>query len=202
MDDTKRDPHRSEERLTGHAFDGIEEYDNPTPGWWHMIFIGSIVFSFLYFAFFNGELGWTPQGAHHQARMRYFQSLFGELGTLEPDEQTILGLMGDEQWRTVGAGVFATNCANCHGADAGGGVGPNLTDDAYINVNGVTDIYDIITDGVVVKGMPAWGVRLTDNQRIVVSSYVAWLRGQNVTGGTQPEPESKVIDPWPAVAGE
>ena len=34
--------------LTGHDYDGIQEYDNPLPGWWRWIFIGTIIFSVFY----------------------------------------------------------------------------------------------------------------------------------------------------------
>ncbi|NCW09264.1 MAG: cytochrome C oxidase Cbb3, partial [Gammaproteobacteria bacterium] len=29
------------ENTVGHAFDGIEEYDNPLPRWWYMKFLGT-----------------------------------------------------------------------------------------------------------------------------------------------------------------
>ena len=32
------------DQTLGHAFDGIEEYDNPLPRWWFMLFIGTLVF--------------------------------------------------------------------------------------------------------------------------------------------------------------
>ena len=32
-----------EERLMDHEYDGIQEYDNPTPGWWNLVFFLSII---------------------------------------------------------------------------------------------------------------------------------------------------------------
>ncbi len=32
------------EQTLGHAFDGIEEYDNPLPKWWFLLFVGTLVF--------------------------------------------------------------------------------------------------------------------------------------------------------------
>jgi len=40
-------------KLRDHEYDGIREYDNPTPGWWHAIFIATMLFSLLYFAFYH-----------------------------------------------------------------------------------------------------------------------------------------------------
>lgn len=37
--------------VTGHEYDGIEEYDNPMPGWWSWIFAATIAFSAVYFLF-------------------------------------------------------------------------------------------------------------------------------------------------------
>ncbi len=31
------------EKTMGHSYDGIEEYDNPLPKWWFMLYIGTIV---------------------------------------------------------------------------------------------------------------------------------------------------------------
>ena len=38
---------RSEQtdETVGHSFDGIEEYDNPLPKWWFMLFVGTIIFA-------------------------------------------------------------------------------------------------------------------------------------------------------------
>ena len=50
----KGETHKSEtEQTMGHAFDGIEEYDNPLPKWWFMLFIGTIVFSIGYLALYD-----------------------------------------------------------------------------------------------------------------------------------------------------
>ena len=33
------------DQTMGHAFDGIEEYDNPLPRWWFLLFIGTLPLS-------------------------------------------------------------------------------------------------------------------------------------------------------------
>src|SRR6185369_6019413 len=54
----------------GHSFDGIEEYDLPLPRWWLWLFVGTIVFTVVYyvlypgFGTFAGTLGWTSAGQH------------------------------------------------------------------------------------------------------------------------------------------
>ena len=46
------------EETVGHAFDGIEEFDNPLPKWWFMLFIGTIVFALGYLALYPGLGTW------------------------------------------------------------------------------------------------------------------------------------------------
>ena len=48
------------DQLLDHEYDGIQEYDNPCPGWWHAIFALTVLFSIVYFLFFQvGSNGWT-----------------------------------------------------------------------------------------------------------------------------------------------
>jgi cytochrome c oxidase cbb3-type subunit 3 len=190
------------ERILEHAYDDIHEYDNPTPGWWHLFFLGSIAFSALYAAFFHGSrLSWTPQEVLDSDRQAYYGVLFKELGTLQPDEPTMIRLMQDEKWMAFGSTIFSANCAQCHGADGSGINGANLTDDRWINVKKLTDVFTVISEGVGTKGMPSWKNRLGDNERILVASYVANLRKTPVKGRN---PEGEVIPPWnaPSAAAE
>jgi len=189
---------RRQGELMDHVYDGIQEYDNPTPGWWHLIFWVTIAFSAVYGVFFHSsELGWTEQETLAREETRYFEKLFGEIGTLEGDEATLLRMMGDPKWLKVGSAVYAGNCAACHGPEGGGINGPNLTDDHYKNARGLTDVYRVVTEGVVDKGMPAWRNRLQQNQRVVVAAYVATLRGKSTAGAKAAEGD--VIPAWPPV---
>ncbi|MCQ4010523.1 cbb3-type cytochrome c oxidase N-terminal domain-containing protein, partial [Klebsiella pneumoniae] len=42
----------STEETVGHSYDGIEEYDNPLPRWWFMLFVGTVVFALGYLALY------------------------------------------------------------------------------------------------------------------------------------------------------
>lgn len=186
--------------LLDHEYDGIQEFDNPTPGWWHMLFWATIIFSFLYINFWHySDFSWNIHQAWSVDQAAYYEKLFGEIGELEPGEKTILQLQNEPKWLMVGKAVFSGNCVQCHGADGGGINGPNLTDDRWINVKSVGDIYKTITEGVVLKGMPSWQNRLNQNQRIVVAAYVASLRG--TTPGSARAPEGDPVPPWPKVEG-
>ena len=190
----------SKSRLMDHEYDGIREYDNPTPGWWHWLFWGSIVFAIGYTLIYHFSV-FTPKIPTRwaAAQAEYFERLFGEYGELEGSEADILLIAGDENMMPVANGLYQVNCAACHGASGEGVTGPNLTDDSYLHVAEVEDLFDVISEGVVAKGMPAWGNRLNQNQRVLLSAYLMNLRGQNLAGRTA---EGEQIAPFPAIGAQ
>ena len=46
------------DQTMGHSFDGIEEYDNPLPRWWFMLFLGTLLFAAGYLALYPGLGNW------------------------------------------------------------------------------------------------------------------------------------------------
>ncbi|MEM9082574.1 MAG: cbb3-type cytochrome c oxidase N-terminal domain-containing protein [Planctomycetota bacterium] len=183
------------EKLTDHAYDGIQEFDNPAPGWWSLLLFGSIVFSVFYVLVMHFSLLRTnPEMQWDNAQSSYYQELFGEIGTLEPDAPTIVQMANDEKWTALGSSIYAANCAQCHAGDGSGGTGPNLTDNAWIHAKKIEDIYTIIDEGVTTKGMPAWGIRLNQNEMVLVSAFVANMNRNSIAGGKQAEGE--ILAPW------
>lgn len=191
-------------KLTDHEYDGIREYDNPCPTWWHLIFLGTFVFSVFYFFFFLGSFGWTTAEAYDSAVAENLKLRFAEIGELEVNEKTLVEYMGKPDWLAIGASVFQAQCKSCHGADGAGLVGPNLTDDNYKNVKQLIDIAHVVENGASAGAMPAWKNRLHPNEIVLVSAYVANLRGKNLAGpGDVVEKRDgnyKPIPPWPTAA--
>lgn len=207
---TDQDPERQEQMLppgapddplTGHDYDGIREYDNPTPAWWTWVFLATVIFSFGYmFLTLVAAGGLSPQAEYERAYLANLKKKFGEIGELEPNAATIMQYAGEDQWLALGRGVYMTHCTSCHGTDgAGGASAPNLTDEHYIYVDQVQDIADVIINGRGDGKMPAWGNRLHPNEVVLVSSYIASLRGTNARGKG---PEGEVPPPWSAGEGE
>jgi cytochrome c oxidase cbb3-type subunit III len=181
-----------EPALTDHAYDGIQEYDNPTPGWWNWLFIGTIVFSVIYFfvvTMAGGEL--SPVAFFN--RYQLAEQKAG--GNLKADAPTLIRLSKDADSLKLGATIFTAKCISCHKGDGSGITGPNLTDERYVNVTKITDIVDVVTKGRNNGAMPAWKTSLNPNEVVEVSAYVASLRGQNKPGKPA-EPNAKVIPPW------
>ncbi|HVU64434.1 MAG TPA: cbb3-type cytochrome c oxidase N-terminal domain-containing protein [Phycisphaerales bacterium] len=184
-------------QLTDHEYDGIREYDNPTPGWWHAIFLGSVVFSIGYLAFWHGSVaGWTIQDSWNDDQQAEFARIFGKVGELKPDEATILQEMSNKEFMQIAKSTFEGTCAACHKKDGSGDVGVNLCDDYYKNVTKVEDIYRVISEGANGGAMPSWKNRFSNNERVILASYVANLRGTNPAGGKAPE--GVKIAPWPS----
>ncbi|WP_192985060.1 cytochrome-c oxidase, cbb3-type subunit III [Pseudomonas sp. EggHat1] len=126
------------EQTMGHSFDGIEEYDNPLPKWWFMLFLGTLVFSVGYLLLYPGlgnfkgllpgyEDGWT-QVNQWQREMDRADELYGPIFA-KYAAMPIEEVAKDERALKMGGRLFASNCSVCHGSDAKGSYGfPNLAD--------------------------------------------------------------------------
>lgn len=188
--------------LTGHVYDGIQEYDNPTPGWWNWLFAGTFIFSLGYLLVFH--IGSAP-GIHSQYENAFAANLrtqFSEIGELSPDQETLVKYMNEPKWLKVGESVFKQHCASCHGPQAAGQVGPNLTDDLWINVKQIEDIARVIQQGAANGAMPAWQNRLHPNEVVLTAAYIASLRGSNPPNPKPADPKAKEIPPWPTAPAE
>ncbi|MCX7729434.1 MAG: cytochrome c, partial [Bacteroidia bacterium] len=88
-----------------------------------------------------------------------------------------------------GKEIFITNCITCHGKEAQGGAGPNLTDEYWLHGGGIKNIFKVIKYGVPAKGMIAWETQLSPKQIQQVASYILTLKGTNPPGAKEPQGE-------------
>lgn len=186
----------NEDVLRPHSYDGIEEYDNPLPGWWTALFVGSILFSAVYLFYYHaGAQGRRVYDDYDRDMAANLRLQFAEIGELKPDHATIVEYMGKDNWLKVGETVFKANCVSCHGTEGQGLVGPNLHDENYKNVKVLEDVARVISDGAAGQAMPAWKNRLHPNEVVLAAAYVAKMRGAplSVSGRA---PEGNVIPPW------
>lgn len=173
------DQDEEENKTTGHVYDGIEEYDNPLPRWWFIMFIVTFVYAGVYLLVYPGLgswpglFGWTSvkelRGHQQQADARYADT-FGMYSRTPIEE-----LAKDPEAMKMGLRLFANNCSVCHGADGGGNFGfPNLTDHDWLYGGTPEKIKESITLGR--KGaMPAWGNILGETGITNVTEYVLQL---------------------------
>ena len=182
--------------LTDHAYDGIQEYDNPLPGWWTYIFIGTFLFSIGYIMWYHtGAPDRTLEAQYNAENEALMRVQFEKIGELKADEATLVKYANEKDWLRVGEGVFRTNCISCHGRKGEGNVGPNLTDEFYKYIRKPEDIHTILVKGAGNGAMPAWGSRLGKNELVLASCYVMSLRGKNLEGKG---PDGQEIAPWPS----
>jgi len=102
------------------------------------------------------------------------------------NEETVT-LLTDAGILNEGKDIYTANCVACHGPLGGGLVGPNLTDNYWINGGGIKNIFKTIKFGVPAKGMISWETQLNSKQIQAVASYVVSLNGTNPPAAKQPE---------------
>jgi cytochrome c oxidase cbb3-type subunit 3 len=182
-----------EKVIKGHLYDGIQEYDNPMPGWWIWLFVGTVAFAVFYvlgiqvFGYIN-----TYQDDLDESLVN-LEEIRAEYAASQPaftvDEATLASYVNDPSKVEAGAEHFTAQCVACHGAEGQGLIGPNLTDEYWIRGGSDTDIYTVISKGSLEKGMPPWEVMFTPEQRAELVAYVKSLQGTNPANAKAPEGE-------------
>ncbi|SDE01123.1 MULTISPECIES: cytochrome-c oxidase, cbb3-type subunit III [Kordiimonas] len=182
---------------TGHEWDGIKELNNPSPRWWLLVLLATIIWAVGYWIVYpawptlsgdgerggtEGTFGWTQydQLKESQAEImarraayldRFNTASFEEIKANE--ELYAFAVAG-------GASAFKDNCATCHGTGGSGSAGyPNLLDDDWLWGGDVDAIHETIRVGV--RGehdetryseMPAFGDMLGTKEISDISDYV------------------------------
>ena len=181
----------------GHAFDGIEEYDNPLPRWWFMLFVATLVFTVIYLILypgmgkFPGVLGWTQVNQYEREVERaetQFAPIFAKYREL-----SIAEVAQDEEARRIGQRLFATNCSVCHGSDARGSFGfPDLTDNDWLWGGEPEQILTTLKQGRQAT-MAAWLPVIGEEGVRNTAGYVRHLAGLE-SEGVDIEAGKKVFD--------
>lgn len=160
-----------------HEYDGIEEADNALPTWWIVVFVGTVVFATTYWLMIE-EFHFEPTPAEALVIAQAERSkLTGQVG-----EEELVSASQSSSLVASGKQAFTTNCVACHGANAEGKIGPNLTDSNWLHGGAAAQIFGTIRDGVPAKGMPGWGPILGQDAIKSIAAYVLTLRNTNVPG--------------------
>ena len=173
--------------IKGHEYDGIKELDNPLPAWWLFTFLITIIFSFLYWIHYDLTATGPSTSAELEMELSQLQALHSAATSKEPSVD-LQSLVKNSKALEVGQGVFAARCAVCHGAKAEGQIGPNLTDRFWIHGKGTPeDILQVVSKGVLEKGMPSWESMLSATEIQSVSVYVFTLKNSNPPNAKAPD---------------
>jgi cytochrome c oxidase cbb3-type subunit 3 len=124
--------------VTGHVWDeDLEEYSNPLPSWWRWMFYITVAFALVYLALYpglgnmGGSFGWSMRG-QYEAEMAAADQKYGPKFN-QFLKQDIMTVAANQEAKEMGARLFQTYCAQCHGGDAGGQPSfPNLKDGDWL----------------------------------------------------------------------
>jgi cytochrome c oxidase cbb3-type subunit 3 len=188
--DRPSDPGGDEQKPVLHVYDGdLQEEDNQLPNWWLWLFYGTITFAAVYWLVVHDMKLVSLPGESYDKELAAAQSAESQksmsMGAVTPD--ALLAMSKDATVVAQGKEVFAGNCVACHKADAGGVVGPNLTDPYWLHGGAPDKIYVSVRNGWPDKGMPTWVGQLGEEKVRAVTAYVLTLKNTNVAGGKAPQ---------------
>ncbi len=192
----------------GHDYDGIEEFDNPSPKWLLYLFYASIVFAFWYMGYYTAKgyalaqvegegqaLSWSR--AHYLQSERVSATRFSSLKKPELSPDELRAHLKKPAVIAHGENVYKSNCASCHGDQGQGLVGPNLVDDHWLTGGRPEDIVQVISTGLPEKGMPGWLPILGQDRVQAATAYILSIRGRKVPGAKEPQGEkTSVPEGW------
>jgi len=181
----------SEEKdlVMDHQFDGIVELNNPIPAWFMWLFYSTIVFAFVYLAYFHVLGIGKMQEEEYEVEMaaaKTEREAFLATAANNIDENSVK-VSADAGVISAGMAIYNINCVACHGDKGQGTVGPNITDEYWLHGGKVTSIFRTIKYGVPEKGMISWEKTLTAKQISDVSNYIISLKGTNPANGKAPQ---------------
>jgi len=187
--------------LLEHNYDGIRELDNRLPPWWLYLFYGGIIFGVVYLVRYE-VMGGDDQETEFRKEMEQAKADVAKYMLTAPDQmdESKVTLLTEAADLAKGKTIFTNNCAACHRADAGGQIGPNLTDDHWLFGGSIKNVFHTITNGGRDgKGMVAWKAVLKPTEIQQVASYVLSLQGSNPKDPKAPDgevyvnPEAKTV---------
>ena len=182
--------------LIDHGFDGIMELDNQLPKWWLGLFYFGVAYCVLYItSYFLTDFA-HPIKEYDQEYKEQIAAVEDYMKTVP--QATIETAKFSEDNVEEGKVIFQTNCVTCHGEGGKGGIGPNLTDNFWINQPEKTlfkNVFYMVENGSTNNPtMQAWGKNgvLTGNDIEKVSAYVYHINQEQppitpAQGGAAPQ---------------
>lgn len=186
-DNKDKDQDLHDEVKQGHNYDGIDELDNPPPRWIMNLFYITIGLSILYGAYFF----WLRIG-DNQDQEYARKSAKHDLEYKKNTPAVAIKLLEDAGSLNEGQEIYVQmGCVACHGnSGEGNAIGPNLTDDNWINGCSFDNVVNIVKNGNSVKGMTAFKDKLSDEKVAKVASFVLLkLKGSKPANPKPPQGE-------------
>lgn len=179
--------------LIDHGFDGIQELDNQLPKWWLGLFYFGVIYAIVYLIAYSVSDFAHPDKEYEAEHKQQLADIDAYNKTAR--QVTIDNAKYNADNIADGEAIFKTNCVSCHSEGGKGGIGPNLTDDAWINQPEKTlfkNVFYMVENGS--KNNPtmqAWGKNgvLTGNDIEKVAAYVYHINQEipDAAGGAAPQ---------------
>ena len=168
-----------------HNFDGITELNNRAPAWIVIIFLVTIGFSGIYaIRYFGHPNNEMDQKSEYERKVAAFEAKKKEMQMAAQGGKEL----NIEEMIADGAKQFTEKgCIACHGTNGeGNNIGPNLTDNYWLNGCSEEDVIAIIANGKPEKGMTPYKAMMSEAQIKNVSLYILEeLVGSNPENGKE-----------------
>lgn len=178
-----------EDEYAEHDFDGIKELNNKAPVWIILLFMVTIgfagIYAIQYFGYPDNEMDqislYNKKVEAHEAKANVMREESAEMNSLNPEEMLA---NGKKHYTEKG-------CVACHGMNGeGNAIGPNLTDNFWLNGCSEEDIIKIIAEGKPEKGMTPYKSMLSETQIKEITAYIQKsLLGSNPENGKEAQGE-------------
>jgi cytochrome c oxidase cbb3-type subunit 3 len=154
-------------RILGHAdeSDGIEEYDNPLPDWWLGLMWFTVIWALAYAVHYH-FIGNRSQEGRLAREMQAAEVRW------PVEAAAAISFAITPEAVAAGEAVYMQNCVPCHGAALEGGIGAALNDSEWIHGSDPESVIRVIDEGILDKGMIAWGPILGPEKINQVTAYV------------------------------
>lgn len=161
-----------------HDSDGItEDREQKSPVYFTVLFYGLIIWGVAFCAFYLLS-GWSSD-AEFQQKMAAHEEQYRPAAAETPaparqETSAVAAADRGDEAAVDGAMLYAQHCAMCHGADAEGGFGPDLTEEEYEHGRSPEAVTASIASGVG-DNMPAFGDQLKDVEIKALVDYLLSL---------------------------
>jgi cytochrome c oxidase cbb3-type subunit 3 len=160
-----------EPRLRDHTYDGIQEFDQRLPNWWLNTLYGAIAFALVYWFIYQTAHVMPTDGQRVDAAMARIEAA-KMASTLELTDASLWQMSRNPVFTEAGRQTYTSLCVACHMANLQGGVGPNLSDHAWLHGGRPTEVIATVLNGVPAKGMPTWGPVIGQKKAAEVVAFI------------------------------
>ncbi len=171
---SKQNQKPDEPKLRPHAYDGITEYDQRLPNWWLYTLYGTIIFSVIYWFFYHQSNASMSDVEKLEVAMMEIQATKLANSIDVSNDDLFYEMAENATFVSSGESIYNQYCMVCHGPNLEGitGLGLNLVDAEWVHGGEPSKIYQTIYDGVLDKGMQAWGPIIGQKSITEVTAFI------------------------------